>query len=62
MTVAENQVLCGAWKDRARCDRGKSALGDGGHVILPTGGRQKSPRAASISPHGRPVFSPPIVF
>jgi RNA-directed DNA polymerase len=35
--------------------------GDGGHVILPTGGHQNSPLAAANSPHGRPLFSPPIL-
>ena len=41
--------------------RFKPVRRDGGHVILPGGGHRNSPLAAMISPHGRPVFSPPIL-
>jgi hypothetical protein len=57
MTVAENQVLCGAWKDRARCDRGKSALGDG--TRWSDRGRERwlgRTDVRSVSPPGRPMM------
>jgi hypothetical protein len=50
------------FRDPERAGWIRTIFGEGGHVILPMGGQWNSPLAAANSPHGRPVFSPPIVF